>query len=274
MGCSSTNRLIAPAAEITALNARLAVMQPVGDKAKALIKEIDAGSKLLQKAQEALVAMGDRQIEAQTSEAVAKRVTAEVRKIAAEGKKLLAAVAEARVALTGDPAVQLVVTGSLKRFRYFEGQAHWLLSRFPGGVLRDVQGLVKLVDHAELAANDYSLTPGRYVGVAPEVENDEFDFEEALREIHLELDGLNLDAAELAEMLGITGLGSGGLALHASITPADNAIDLSVAGNLGEFEIDAAGQMPSLAEARHASIEAQVQGPNFGRIARLAGNVN
>ena len=194
-------QLIAPAAEITALNARLAVMQPVGDKAKALIKEIDAGSKLLQKAQEALVAMGDRQIEAQTSEAVAKRVTAEVRKIAAEGKKLLAAVAEARVALTGDPAVQLVVTGSLKRFRYFEGQAHWLLSRFPGGVLRDVQGLVKLVDHTELAANDYSLTPGRYVGVAPEVEDDEFDFEEALREIHLELDGLNVEAAELAEVI-------------------------------------------------------------------------
>lgn len=193
--------LIAAPAEITALNARLAVMQPVGDKAKALIKEIDVASKLLQKAQEALVAKGDRQIEAQTSEAAAKRVTAEVRKIAAEGKKLLATVAEARVALTGDPSVQLGVTGGLKRFRYFEGQAHWLLSRFPDGVLRDVQGLVKLVDHTELAANDYSLTPGRYVGVAPEVEDDEFDFEEALREIHLELDGLNLEAAELAEVI-------------------------------------------------------------------------
>lgn len=193
--------LIAATAEIGALNARLSVMQPVGDKAKVLIKEIDAAAKLLQKAQEALVAKGDRQIEAQTSEAAAKRVTAEVRKVAAEGKKLLAAVAEARVALTGDPAVQLVVTGSLKRFRYFEGQAHWLLSRFPEGRLRDVQGLVKLVDHAELAANDYSLTPGRYVGVAPEVEDDEFDFEEALREIHLELDGLNTEAAELAEVI-------------------------------------------------------------------------
>ena len=193
--------LIAAPAEIGALNARLSVMQPVGNKAKALIKEIDAAAKLLQKAQEALVAKGDRQIEAQTSEAAAKRVTAEVRKVAAEGKKLLAAVADARVALTGDPSVQLVVTGSLKRFRYFEGQAHWLLSRFPDGMLRDVQGLVKLVDHAELAANDYSLTPGRYVGVAPEVEDDEFDFEEALREIHLELDGLNLEAADLAEVI-------------------------------------------------------------------------
>jgi type I restriction enzyme M protein len=193
--------LIAAPAQIGALNARLTVMQPVGDEAKAVMKEIDVLTKLMQKAQEALVTKGDRQIEVQTSDAAAKRVTAEVRKIAAEGKKLVAGVAEARVPLTGDPAVQLIVTGSLKRFRYLEGQAHWLLSRFPDGVLCDVQGLVKLVGRAELAANDYSLTPGRYVGVAPEVEDDEFDFEEALREIHLELDGLNTEAAELAEVI-------------------------------------------------------------------------
>lgn len=172
--------LIAAPAEIAALNTRLAVMQLVGDKGKALIKEIDAATKLLQKAHEALLAKGEKPT---------------------EGKKLLAVVAEARVALTGDPSVQLVVTGSLKRFRYFEGQAHWLLSRFPDGSFRDVQGLVKLVDQAELAANDYSLTPGRYVGVVPEVEDDEFDFEEALREIHLELDGLNTEATELAEVI-------------------------------------------------------------------------
>ena len=193
--------LISAPADIAALNARLTVMQPVGDKAKAVMKEIDALTKLMQKAQEMLVAKGDRQIEVQTTEAAAKRVTAEVRKISAEGKKLVAGVADARVPLTGDPAVQLTVTGSLKRFRYFEGQAHWLLSRFPEGVLRDVQGLVKLVDKAELAANDYSLTPGRYVGVAAEVEDDAFDFEEALREIHLELDGLNTEAVELAEVI-------------------------------------------------------------------------
>lgn len=199
-GAAAAELMEAPA-EIDALNARLTVMQPVGDKAKALMKEIDAQSKLLQKAQEALVAKGELQIEKQITDAAAKRVMAEVRKVAAEGKKLVAGMAEAQVALTGDPSVQMTVTGSLKRFRYFEGQAHWLLSRFPDGRLRDVQGLVKLVDHAELAANDYSLTPGRYVGVAPEVEDDAFDFEEALREIHLELDGLNTEAAELAEVI-------------------------------------------------------------------------
>ena len=57
---------------------------------------------------------------------------------------------------------------------------------------------MKLVDRAEIAANDWSLTPGRYVGVAPEAVDEEFDFEEALREIHLELEDLNAEAVKLA----------------------------------------------------------------------------
>jgi type I restriction enzyme M protein len=93
------------------------------------------------------------------------------------------------------------VIGALKRARYFEGQAEWLLSRFPDGKLRDVEGLVKLVGQEELAANDYSLTPGRYVGVAPEVEDEDFDFEQTVKDIHLEIDVLNAEAAELAETI-------------------------------------------------------------------------
>ena len=61
-----------------------------------------------------------------------------------------------------------------------------------------MEGLVKLVDKKELEANDWSLTPGRYVGVAPEEVDEEFDFEEALRGIHLELQDLNAEAVELA----------------------------------------------------------------------------
>ena len=74
----------------------------------------------------------------------------------------------------------------LKQVRYFWRQAHWLTERFPKAKLRDVEGLVKLVDRAEIKTNDWSLTPGRYVGVAPEEEDENFDFEEALREIHVE----------------------------------------------------------------------------------------
>ena len=103
----------------------------------------------------------------------------------------------ARARKAADAARQAAVE-QLKRVRYFHKQAAWLTERFPGGELRDVEGLVKLVDRAELEANDWSLTPGRYVGVAPEVEDDGFDFEEALRDIHIELEGLNAEAAELA----------------------------------------------------------------------------
>jgi type I restriction enzyme M protein len=86
----------------------------------------------------------------------------------------------------------------LKQVRYFHKQAVWLTERFPDGKYRDVQGLVKLVDRAELAANDWSLTPGRYVGVAPEEVDEDFDFEETLRDIHIELEGLNAEAVDLA----------------------------------------------------------------------------
>ena len=77
----------------------------------------------------------------------------------------------------------------LRQARNFVHQADWLQERFPEAELRDVEGLVKLVDRAEIAAHDWSLTPGRYVGVAPEEEDENFDFEEALRSIHIDLMG-------------------------------------------------------------------------------------
>jgi len=86
----------------------------------------------------------------------------------------------------------------LKQVRYFWKQARWLTERFPEAKLCDVEGLVKLVDQAEIEANDWSLTPGRYVGVAPEEVDEDFDFEEALREIHVELEDLNTEAVKLA----------------------------------------------------------------------------
>jgi len=86
----------------------------------------------------------------------------------------------------------------LKQVRYFWKQAHWLTERFPEAILCDVEGLVKLVDRAEIAANDWSLTPGRYVGVAPEEEDEDFNFEETLRDIHVELEDLNAEAVQLA----------------------------------------------------------------------------
>ena len=89
-------------------------------------------------------------------------------------------------------------TSALGYIRYFTRHAQWLQDRFPDAALRDVEGLVKLVDLKELEANDWSLTPGRYVGVAPQEEDEDFDFEETMREIHGELADLNTEAVELA----------------------------------------------------------------------------
>lgn len=89
----------------------------------------------------------------------------------------------------------------LKQVRTIFKQAHWLQERFPDAELRDVEGLVKLVDITEIKANDWSLTPGRYVGVASEVEDEDFDFEETLRDIHIELKGLNEEAVVLAAQI-------------------------------------------------------------------------
>ena len=91
--------------------------------------------------------------------------------------------------------------GQLRKVRYFWRQARWLTERFPGAELRDVEGLVKLVDRAEIEANDWSLTPGRYVGVAPEEEDEDFDFGETMRRIHAELEDLNAQAAVLAKTI-------------------------------------------------------------------------
>ena len=86
----------------------------------------------------------------------------------------------------------------LKQAVYFHRQAAWLQDRFPKAELEDVLGLVRLVDVKEIEAADWSLTPGRYVGVAPQVEDEDFDFEQTMRDIHTELADLNKEAVELA----------------------------------------------------------------------------
>jgi len=85
----------------------------------------------------------------------------------------------------------------LRQAVYFHRQIAWLQDRFPKAELQAVPGLVRLVDSKEIEAADWSLTPGRYVGVAPQEEDEDFDFEQTLRDIHTELADLNREAAEL-----------------------------------------------------------------------------
>ena len=81
-------------------------------------------------------------------------------------------------------------------------QAHGLLPApgplaavaFSGGEIRSRSRPVPLVTRAEIEAADWSLTPGRYVGVAPPEVDEDFDFEQTLRDIHVELADLNQEA--------------------------------------------------------------------------------
>jgi len=149
-------------------------LAPLSEQSRDLVRQVDLLFKLVSR----LIDICENERKAKGSEHWVSRETSSGRKALDESRK---------------EAVE-----QLKMVHYFHKQAHWLHERFPDAKLRDVEGLVKLVDRKELEANDWSLTPGRYVGVVPEVEDEDFDFEEALRDIHVELQDLNTEAVELA----------------------------------------------------------------------------
>jgi type I restriction enzyme M protein len=81
---------------------------------------------------------------------------------------------------------------------------HQLLENFPDGHYADVEGLCRIVDLTEVAENDYSLTPGRYVGYSIQVDED-FDYRKRLGEIRAELAGLNTEAnALIVQIQGVS----------------------------------------------------------------------
>ena len=79
---------------------------------------------------------------------------------------------------------------------YFIQQRDWLTDHFPGGVYRDVIGLCKAASIEEIREQDYSLNPGRYVGVSLDVE-DRNDFTAAMGELKQTLTSLNDKSQEL-----------------------------------------------------------------------------
>jgi len=69
----------------------------------------------------------------------------------------------------------------------------WFSEHFPDGKYQDVEGLCKIVDLEEMIEQDYSLTPGRYVGVKIDIDMN-FDYKGRMKEIHSELGKLNEEA--------------------------------------------------------------------------------
>lgn len=101
--------------------------------------------------------------------------------------------------LSGNPEEEEM--GLLQETEYFWKQAQWLHSRFPDAVYADVEGLCKVVSQEEIAQKDYSLSPGRYVGVDASTEDDEQDYANQLQELHKELKDLNQEASTLAKII-------------------------------------------------------------------------
>jgi type I restriction enzyme M protein len=91
----------------------------------------------------------------------------------------------------------------LKSATYLHRQIVWLQERFPKAEMQDVLGLCKVVTRADIEAADWSLTPGRFVGVAPAEVDADFDFEQTLKDIHIELADLNREAVDLATKIQV-----------------------------------------------------------------------
>ena len=69
----------------------------------------------------------------------------------------------------------------VKSAELYSRHIHWLQERFPKAEYEDVTGLCKLATPEEVKEQDYSLNPGRYVGVV--IEEDGKTEEEFLYEI-------------------------------------------------------------------------------------------
>lgn len=79
-------------------------------------------------------------------------------------------------------------------------EAEWLYEKFGDGEYKDVLGLCKLATIQEIEEKGYSLTPGAYVGVAPQ-EDDGINFEERMKEIHKELLQLQEESNQLMDTI-------------------------------------------------------------------------
>lgn len=66
-------------------------------------------------------------------------------------------------------------------------EAIWLTEKFGEGEYQDIFGLCKVASRTEIEEKNWSLTPGAYVGVKPEEEEDPVEFTKRMKEIHEEL---------------------------------------------------------------------------------------
>lgn len=90
----------------------------------------------------------------------------------------------------------------VKNAESFFRHIHWLQERFPKAEYEDVTGLCKLAKPAEVQEQDYSLNPGRYVGVVIEEDGKtEEEFVSELLAMQEELFKLDLQATLVGNVI-------------------------------------------------------------------------
>ena len=89
-----------------------------------------------------------------------------------------------------------------KAAEYYFTHINWLQERFPDARYEDVTGLCKLASPDEVKEQEYSLNPGRYVGVVIEEDGKtEEEFIEEMLTMNEELERLNAEARELETVI-------------------------------------------------------------------------
>jgi len=84
----------------------------------------------------------------------------------------------------------------------FYRHIHWLQERFPKAEYEDVTGLCKLASQEEVKEQDYSLNPGRYVGVVIEEDGKtEEEFIDAIVGLHSQFVDLSVNATNVEKVI-------------------------------------------------------------------------
>ncbi|WP_250461658.1 type I restriction-modification system subunit M [Microbulbifer litoralis] len=98
-------------------------------------------------------------------------------------------------------ALELLHTEVKSAESYFK-HIHWLQERFPNAEYEDVTGLCKLATPEEVKEQDYSLNPGRYVGVVIEEDGKtEEEFLSELLKLNETIKTLNKDSNHLSKII-------------------------------------------------------------------------
>ncbi len=144
----------------------------------------------------------EKQLEAHKKQLAQKEAEAKEQKLKPAEKKKLLDPHKNRINKLGK-VIKIYVeitTEDLKELKQAADDWASLYEYFPEGTYRDIEGLCKWVDLDEVEEQDYSLTPGRYVGVSIDIDPN-FDYKGRMTEIHEELDSLNKKANTLMNQI-------------------------------------------------------------------------